>query len=93
VAYWSAHNLERIANVLPAVIGTCTVAIGTQNILGGFLLAIVSGNDAELLRAPSSAESSAAHPTVVAEREGRRASTLAVRDMAAPSAPPLDRAV
>jgi hypothetical protein len=51
VAYWSAHNLAAIPNVLPAVIGTCAVAIGTQNILGGFLLAIVSGNEAEFLQA------------------------------------------
>jgi Glycosyl transferase family 2 len=50
VAYWSAHSLEPIANVLPAIIGTCAVAIGTQNILGGFLLAIVSGNEAEYMR-------------------------------------------
>jgi len=50
VVYWSAHSLEPIANVLPAVIGTCAVVIGAQNILGGFLLAIVSGNEAEFLR-------------------------------------------
>jgi len=50
VGYWSAHSLEPIANVLPAVLGTCAVAIGTQNILGGFLLAIVSGNEAEFVR-------------------------------------------
>jgi glycosyltransferase involved in cell wall biosynthesis len=48
--YWSAHGLEPIANVLPAVIGTCALAVGTQNILGGFLLAIVSGNEAEFLQ-------------------------------------------
>jgi glycosyltransferase involved in cell wall biosynthesis len=51
VAYWSAHSLAAIPNVLPAVIGTCAVAIGTQNILGGFLLAIVSGNEAEFVQA------------------------------------------
>lgn len=50
VIYWSAHSLEPIATVLPAVIGTCAIAIGTQNILGGFLLAIVSGNEAEFMR-------------------------------------------
>jgi hypothetical protein len=51
VVYWSAHSLEPIASVLPAVLGTCAVAIGTQNILGGFLLAIVSGNETEFLQA------------------------------------------
>ncbi len=50
VAYWSAHSLEPIASVLPAVLGTCAVVIGTQNILGGFLLAIISGNEAEFLK-------------------------------------------
>ena len=47
VVHWSAHALEPIASVLPAVLGTCALAIGMQNILGGFLLAIVSGNNAE----------------------------------------------
>jgi hypothetical protein len=36
--------------VLPAVLGTCALAIGMQNVLGGFLLAIVSGNSAEFLQ-------------------------------------------
>jgi glycosyltransferase involved in cell wall biosynthesis len=93
VAYWSAHNLEPIANVLPAVIGTCAVAIGTQNILGGFLLAIVSGNDAELLRAASSAESLTARRPAFVERDGRRAASGVIVEMAEPAAPPLDRAV
>jgi len=34
--YWSAHGLEPIANVFPAVAGTCALAIGTQTVLGGF---------------------------------------------------------
>jgi len=51
VIYWSAHSLEPIANVLPAVAGTCAIAIGVQNVLGGFLLAIVSGNEAEFMQA------------------------------------------
>lgn len=47
VIHWSAHALQPIASVLPAVLGTCGLTIGMQNILGGFLLAIVSGNNAE----------------------------------------------
>jgi hypothetical protein len=93
VVYWSAHSLEPIANVLPAVAGTCAVAIGTQNVLGGFLLSIVSGNDAELLRASRSAESSGVHHPVFEEREGRQASARSVLDVAEPSAAPLDRAM
>jgi hypothetical protein len=50
VVYWSAHSLEPIANVFPAVVGMCAVAIGTQNVLGGFLLAIIGGNEAEFMR-------------------------------------------
>ncbi|HUI96630.1 MAG TPA: glycosyltransferase family 2 protein [Xanthobacteraceae bacterium] len=62
VVYWSAHSLEAIPNVLPAVVGTCAVAIGTQNVLGGFLLAIVSGNDAEFLRVGRADASAARQP-------------------------------
>lgn len=51
VVHWSTHNLAPIANVLPAVAGTCALAIGMQNILGGFLLSIVGGNNAEFLAA------------------------------------------
>jgi hypothetical protein len=49
-AYWSASRFGPIANVLPAVIGTSLVVIGGQNALGGFLLAILNGNEAEFLR-------------------------------------------
>jgi glycosyltransferase involved in cell wall biosynthesis len=51
LAHWTAHNLAPIPSVLPAVLGTCALAIGMQNVLGGFLLAIVSGNSAEFLQA------------------------------------------
>jgi hypothetical protein len=35
------------------VLGTCVLTSGMQNSLGGFLLAIVSGNNAELVQAPA----------------------------------------
>jgi glycosyltransferase involved in cell wall biosynthesis len=76
VVYWSAHGLVAIPNALPAVIGTCAVAIGTQNILGGFLLAIVSGNEAEFLRSRALTlpePIAASHPTFE-EPARRRAS-------------------
>lgn len=50
--YWSAHSFGQITNVLPAVAGTSLVVIGAQNVLGGFLLAILNGNEAEFLRQP-----------------------------------------
>jgi hypothetical protein len=75
VAYWSAHSLAAIPNVLPAVIGTCAVAIGMQNILGGFLLAIVSGNEATFLQArpPALPEPVVAPHAVLDEPVKRRA--------------------
>jgi hypothetical protein len=50
VGYWSRHNFGAIGNVLPAVIGTTLTIIGAQNALGGFLLAVVNGNEAEFLK-------------------------------------------
>jgi hypothetical protein len=46
-AYWSAGQYSPIRSVLPAVLGTTLIVIGAQNLLGGFLLAIVNGNEAE----------------------------------------------
>jgi hypothetical protein len=73
VTYWSAHDLAAIPNVLPAVIGTCAVAIGTQNILGGFLLAIVSGNEAEFMQArPAPLPEPVVAPQAVFEEPAKR---------------------
>ena len=44
--YWSATGFDQLANIFPVVAGTAMVVIGSQNILGGFLLAIVGGNEA-----------------------------------------------
>lgn len=54
-AYWSAHHQVRIDNVYPAVLGTALVAVGAQNILGGFLLAIIGGNAATFMQDVNSA--------------------------------------
>jgi hypothetical protein len=48
-AYWSALNFHPIESVLPPVIGTTLLVVGAQNVLGGFLLAILNGNKAEFL--------------------------------------------
>jgi len=37
--------------VLPAVLGTLMMTLGVQNILGGFMLSIISGNEARFLDA------------------------------------------
>ena len=52
-AYWSVNNYGPIGNVLPAVLGTVLVAIGVQNAFGGFLLAILHGNEADFMKAAS----------------------------------------
>jgi glycosyltransferase involved in cell wall biosynthesis len=48
-AYWSVNSYGVIVNVMPAVAGTTLIAVGMQNALGGFMLAIVAGNEAEFL--------------------------------------------
>jgi glycosyltransferase involved in cell wall biosynthesis len=53
LSYWSAHRFEPVLNVLPAVLGTSLMVIGAQNILSGFLIAIVNGNNADLMQATS----------------------------------------
>jgi hypothetical protein len=51
VGYWSLHRFGPIGSVLPAVIGTSLLAIGTQTALGGFLLSVIGGNEAAFLQA------------------------------------------
>lgn len=46
---WSARDFGPTSSVLPAVTGTLLVTIGIQNVFGGFLLAIVGGNEARFL--------------------------------------------
>jgi glycosyltransferase involved in cell wall biosynthesis len=53
LVYWSRHHFTAIANVLPAVVGTTLTVIGAQNALGGFLLAVISGNETEYVRQKS----------------------------------------
>jgi glycosyltransferase involved in cell wall biosynthesis len=93
IVYWSAHSLAPIANVLPAVAGTCAISIGIQNVLGGFLLAIVSGNEAEFLRADTSSNRTAGQRPFFEEPARRRASALPIVPAAESSAAPVDRAM
>jgi hypothetical protein len=51
IADWSARHHQRAYSVYPAVIGTLLVTLGAQTILGGFLLAIINGNEAKFLKA------------------------------------------
>jgi glycosyltransferase involved in cell wall biosynthesis len=47
--HWTARHFGQIFSVLPAVLGTTFVTIGFQTIMGGFLLAILSGNVSRFL--------------------------------------------
>ncbi|HZZ36841.1 MAG TPA: glycosyltransferase family 2 protein [Caulobacteraceae bacterium] len=49
VVAWKARGGGFNDSVLPAVLGTLFVALGAQNVLGGFLLAILGGNEARFL--------------------------------------------
>jgi glycosyltransferase involved in cell wall biosynthesis len=48
--YWSATGFDELRNIFPVVAGTALVVLGTQNVLGGFLLAIIAGNEAAFLQ-------------------------------------------
>lgn len=48
--YWSATGFDALANIFPVVVATTLMVLGTQNVLGGFLLAIIAGNEAAFLR-------------------------------------------
>jgi glycosyltransferase involved in cell wall biosynthesis len=47
---WTARGFGPAQLVLPAVLGTLMTTLGAQNILGGFMLSIVGGNEAKFLR-------------------------------------------
>ncbi len=48
--FWSARQFGWTFSVLPAVAGTLLMTVGAQNVLGGFLLAIIAGNEAQFMR-------------------------------------------
>lgn len=48
-AYWSASSFAALPSILPIVLCCVSGAIGLQNILGGFMLAIIGGHKAAFL--------------------------------------------
>jgi glycosyltransferase involved in cell wall biosynthesis len=52
--FWGARDFAATYSVLPAVLGTLCLTLGCQNALGGFLLAIIAGNEARFLARPTS---------------------------------------
>jgi glycosyltransferase involved in cell wall biosynthesis len=53
LSYWSQHHFAAIGNMLPAVVGTTLMVIGAQNVLGGFLLGVINGHEADFLKSES----------------------------------------
>lgn len=62
LAYWSRHHFAAISNILPAVVGTTLMVIGAQNALGGFLLAVINGNEAKYLTQGRHAHAATSQP-------------------------------
>jgi glycosyltransferase involved in cell wall biosynthesis len=50
-AYWSSIHFQKIGTVAPQLIGITFMLVGMQNIFGGFLLAIISGNKSHFYEA------------------------------------------
>jgi glycosyltransferase involved in cell wall biosynthesis len=46
---WQLREFRATYSVVPAVVGTLCLTLGFQNVLGGFLLAIVGGNEARFM--------------------------------------------
>ena len=49
---WSERDFGPTYSVLAPVLGTLLVTLGVQNVFGGFLLAIIGGNEARFLHFP-----------------------------------------
>ncbi|HWE98672.1 MAG TPA: glycosyltransferase family 2 protein [Caulobacteraceae bacterium] len=63
VAAWSARGFTPAPHVLPAVVGALLVTLGAQTMLGGFLMAILTGHHAGFLARSSQSPRPAAART------------------------------
>ena len=54
-AAWNNHILTHADSVFPVVFGTLLMSLGAQTVLGGFLLAIIGGNEAQFIQLPDRA--------------------------------------
>ncbi|MCJ2006714.1 glycosyltransferase family 2 protein [Methylobacterium sp. J-092] len=78
VGYWSHNGYGPIGTMLPAVVGTSLLVVGTQTGLGGFLLAVIGGNEAAFLARDKSSNliegaSNEVDPDRIGKRSSRRA--------------------
>jgi len=49
--YWGSERFAALASVLPVTLAGLAGTIGLQTLLGGFLLAVLGGNEADFTRA------------------------------------------
>jgi hypothetical protein len=47
--YWGAGSFAALSSILPVALAGVTAAIGLQTLFGGFLLAVIGGNEASFL--------------------------------------------
>lgn len=47
--YWGAGSFAALSSILPVALAGTTAAIGLQTLFGGFLLAVIGGNEASFL--------------------------------------------
>lgn len=73
LSYWASHHFTAISNMLPAVVGTTLMVIGAQNVLGGFLLAVINGNEARYLTQMRQANSAPMRPVAALASTRRHA--------------------
>jgi glycosyltransferase involved in cell wall biosynthesis len=75
LGYWSQHRFVAIDSVLPAVVGTTLMVVGAQNALGGFLLAIINGHEADFLNEEKPDLVAASNTRADAQKKLSRAAT------------------
>jgi hypothetical protein len=84
LGYWSKHRYAAIGNILPAVVGTTLMVVGAQNALGGFLLAVINGNEAELAtKSPRRRADRLAEAAEAGAKEAQYAGALSAEEAAA----------
>jgi glycosyltransferase involved in cell wall biosynthesis len=59
--FWGVHGFGSFPNVLPPVLGALLLTLGVQNIMCGFLMAILGGNQARFLEAAERSAAEQAH--------------------------------
>ena len=49
-AYWGLDSFSALPSIFPVALASATATIGIQTLFGGFLFAVIAGNDAKFLR-------------------------------------------